>query len=167
MLQTSPKKATLMRQSFKPQLSLGATPIESIVFNARSRDDIPQILSGLQHIYTNESTRSEIFQLLESSLGKDVDFNNGRPGMDLWVLFVLGSLRVGLNCDYDRLHELANEHNTVRAMLGHGGWADEFQYSLQTLKDNITLLTEELLEKINTIVVNAGHILVKKKKTKR
>jgi len=156
-----------MRQTIKTQLALGATPIESIVFNARSRDDIPKILMGLQHIYVNQALRSEILQLLESTLSKKVDFHNGRPGMDLWVLFVLGSLRVGLNCDYDRLHELANEHKTVRAMLGHGSWSDEFQYSLQTLRDNITLLTEEVLEKINVIVVNAGHTLIKKKKTKR
>ena len=36
-----------MRRTFNPQLELGATPIEDIRFNARSRDDIPQLLAFL------------------------------------------------------------------------------------------------------------------------
>ena len=153
-----------MRQSFKPQLELGATPIEAITFNARSRDDIPQILLGLQHIYKEPSLRDAVFDVLHRHLGKEIDFNNGRPGMDLWVLLVLGTLRLGLNCDYDRLHELANEHKTIRSMLGHSDWQEENHYSLQTLKDNVILLTEEMLSDINEIVVSAGHDLVKKKR---
>ena len=109
-----------MRRLFNPQLELGATPIEDIVFNVRSRDDIPQLLRGLQHIYTNLSTREAVFDVLHKNIGPDVSFENGRPGMDLWILLILGTLRLGLNCDYDRLHELANEHKTIRAMLGHG-----------------------------------------------
>lgn len=87
--------------------------------------------------------------------------------MDLWILLVLGILRVGLNCDYDRLHELANEHKTIRSMLGHSDWQEDNQYSLQTLKDNVMLLTEDMLSDINKIAVSAGHGLVKKKKTNR
>jgi len=34
----------------------------------------------------------------------------------------------------DQVQELANEHNTLRRMLGHGDWADETRYNLQTLK---------------------------------
>jgi len=37
-----------------------------------------------------------------------VDSNNGRPGMDLWKILVLGALRLNLSWDYDRLHEMAN-----------------------------------------------------------
>ena len=156
-----------MRQTFTPQLELGATPIEAITFNARSRDDIPQILLGLQHIYIEPELRKAVFEVLCRGISKEIDFNNGRPGMDLWVLLVLGVLRVGLNCDYDRLHELANEHKTIRSMLGHSDWQEDNQYSLQTLKDNVVLLTEDMLSEINEITVSAGHGLVKKKKTKR
>ena len=155
-----------MRRTFNPQLVLGATPIENISFNPKSRDDIPQILRGLQYIYVNRAVRDSVFSILETHISKDVSFKTGRPGMDLWVLLVLGCLRVGLNCDYDRLHELANEHKTVRAMLGHGGWDDLFIYNLQTLKDNVSLLTPEMLYEINQVVVKAGHQLLKKKKKK-
>ena len=152
-----------MRQSFNPQFELGATPIAEIKFNLRSRDDIPKILRGLQFIYGCEATRGAVFDILHKGIGEDVDFNNGRPGMDLWVLLVLGTLRLGLNCDFDRLHDLANEHKTIRAMLGHGGWCDEYQYGLQTLRDNVALLSEEMLQEINALVVKEGHKLVKKK----
>ena len=155
-----------MRRLFNPQLELGATPIEEISFNLRSRDDIPRILRGLQFIYGCSTTRKAVFDVLENHISVDIDFKNGRPGMDLWVLLVLGALRLGLNCDYDRLHDLANEHKTIRAMLGHGDWRDEHLYGLQTLRDNVVLLTEEMLQKINVIVVEAGHVLVKKKTMK-
>ena len=154
-----------MRKNFDPQLELGATAIESIRLNPRSRDDIPKLLYGLQFIYSNPSIRDQIFMVLEDGIGQDIDFNNGRPGMDLWVLLVFGALRLGANCDYDRLHELANEHQTLRAMLGHGNMSEQ-AYGLQTLKDNVRLLTDEMLEKINTLVVEAGHQLVKKKRVK-
>ncbi|MBL4868841.1 MAG: ISNCY family transposase [Pseudomonadales bacterium] len=152
-----------MQRSFNPQLELGAIPIEEIKFNPRSRDDIPQILRGLQFIYTCSTTRQAVFEVLQNHISGDINFDNGRPGMDLWVLLVLGTLRLGLNCDYDRLHDLANEHKTIRAMLGHGDWRDEHLYGLQTLRDNVVLLTEEMLQEINAIIVKAGHALVKKK----
>ena len=151
-----------MRKAFEPQLELGATPIELIKFNPRSRDDIPQLLRGLQFIYNSPALRDSVFEVLERGIGANVSFKNGRPGMDMWVLLVLGTLRLGLNCNYDRLQDLANEHKTIRAMLGHGGWEDEFSYGLQTLRDNVGLLTESMLQEINTIVVKAGHKLVKK-----
>jgi hypothetical protein len=47
-------------------------------------------------------------------------------------------------------------------MLGHASF-DETAYHFQTLKDNVSLLTPELLDEINQVVVAAGHVLVKKK----
>jgi hypothetical protein len=81
--------------------------------------------------------------------------------MALWSIFVCGVIRLNLNIDYDRLHELVNQHNTLRQMLGHGLF-DPTSYHYQTLKDNVALLTPELLDKINQIVIDAGHELVKK-----
>ncbi len=70
-------------------------------------------------------------------------------------------LRLDLNIDYDRLHELVSHHNTIREMLGHGDF-DRSQYHFQTLMDNVSLLTPELLDQINQLVVPAGHVLIKK-----
>jgi hypothetical protein len=52
-------------------------------------------------------------------------------------------------------------------MLGHSSlYEDEYTYPLQTLRDNVRLLTPEILERINEVVVKAGHALVKKKRKK-
>ena len=40
--------------------------------------------------------------------------------MDQWSILVLGTLRLSLNADYDRIQELANQHRTLKMMLGHG-----------------------------------------------
>ncbi len=49
-------------------------------------------------------------------------------------------------------------------MLGHIAWDDEYLYPIQTIKDNVSLFTPEILDKINQVVVKAGHNLVKKKR---
>jgi hypothetical protein len=82
--------------------------------------------------------------------------------MAQWTILVLGVLRLGLNADYDRIHELANEHATLRQMLGVGDWQAHVQFELQTLKDNLRLFTPELLDRINQEVVRAGHQALKK-----
>ena len=63
--------------------------------------------------------------------------------MDLWRILVLGVLKQGLGCDFDRLQDLANNHRTVRAMLAHGDFADDGRYELQTLVDEA--VDEEIL----------------------
>jgi len=102
-----------------PQLSFGQTYIGDIKINLDSRDDIPRILLGLQSVYEDTQTRQVIESILASVLS-DKQINTGRQGMDMWRVFVLGIVRLNLNCDYDRLQELANEHRTLRQMLGHG-----------------------------------------------
>ena len=150
-----------MRVVQNEQMKIGEVDISKINFTLKSRDDIPKILRGLQHIYTTETIRTRIFDLLESRVSPKVDKSNGRPGMTLWNILVCGVIRLDLNCDYDRLLELVNHHDTLREMLGHAAFNDT-TYSLQTLKDNVRLLTPELLDEINQIVVAGGHALVKK-----
>jgi len=155
-----------MRRVENSQLKLGELPIADIKIDLKSRDDIPPLLLGLQYIYTNPELRGKVFSILEEVISPNTDSNNGRPGMEQWKIFVLGVLRLNLNCDYDRIHELANNHKTIRQMLGHATFADDYEYKLQTLKDNISLFTPEILDRINELVVNAGHSLVKKKRPK-
>ena len=82
--------------------------------------------------------------------------------MDLWRILVMGVLRANLNWDYDRLHEMVNHHTTIRQILGHGQVDDGEYYGLQRLKDNLVLLTPEVLGKIDQLVVKAGHAIIKK-----
>ncbi len=153
-----------MREIQASQLNFGAVDISKIEFSKRSRDEMPQLLRGLQYIYMTPEYRDPIFKLLEEKIAPKVSKQNGRPGMELWKILVMGVVRLNLNWDYDRLENEVNYHSQIREMLGHGKYEiPEHVYALQTLKDNVSLLTEDLLDEINAIVVGAGHNLVKKK----
>ena len=133
----------------------------------RSRDEIPKLLLGLQHIYCDKELRQNVFDILKNVIPETVDSKKGRPGMDIWKILVMGTIRLNCNWDYDKLHEIVNNHRTIRQMLGHGMMDDDKTYPLQTLKDNVSLLTPETLDQINTLVVKEGHKLLLKKKTNR
>jgi transposase, IS5 family len=137
--------------------------VDQVKLELNSRDDIPQILGGLQYIFLNPTLREQVLKILDGLFPNEIDLHNGRPGMDMWSIFVMGVLRLNLNCDYDRLHNLVNNHKTIRQILGHGFLDDQHCYYLQTLKDNVSLLTPEMLDQINQVVVKAGHELIKKK----
>ncbi|HJZ12642.1 MAG TPA: ISNCY family transposase, partial [Acidobacteriota bacterium] len=108
-----------MRVVQNSQMQIGEVDISQIKFDPKSRDDIPKILKGLQHLYMNLALRTQIFELLEAEISPKVNKRNGRPGMELWKILVCGVVRLDLNEDYDRLHELVNHHNTIHEMLGH------------------------------------------------
>ncbi len=152
-----------MRTIHDSQLKLGQVDIATLKFDPKSRDDIPQVLKGLQHLYCNKELRKSIFKLLEENIAPNKNKSTGRPGMNLWNIFVMGVLRLDLNWDYDRLHDQVNNHLQIRQMLGHSDLLEPLYYHPQTIKDNVCLLTPELLEKINIEIVNSGHQLLKKK----
>ena len=103
----------VMRRRFEVQLALGKTPIEKVVLPARSRDELPPVLAGLQWIFQTAELNRQIFELLEKKVvgGKKA---TGRPGLDLWHILVLGIVRLALDCDYDRLEHLANYDGLLR-----------------------------------------------------
>ena len=156
-----------MRKIIARQLKLGQVDIPQIQIDLRSRDEIPQLLLGLQAIYKNRALCTQVFTLLEQIIPPTIDTGTGRPGMDMWQILVLGTLRLNGNFDYDKLLEMANEHNTVRQFLGHT--RDEFnqRYALQTLKDNVSLLKPQTLDRINQLVVAYGQRMVKKPSDQR
>ncbi|MCY4226550.1 MAG: ISNCY family transposase [Gammaproteobacteria bacterium] len=61
------------------------------------------------------------------------------------------------------LHELINEHETVRMFLEHSSISNHDQYRLQTVIDNVELLTPELLSEVNRLVAGSGHKAAGKK----
>jgi IS5 family transposase len=154
-----------VRKRFKVQYEMGVKPIERIKIPTKSRDELPPVLRALQEIYTNEELNAAVFDLLESRITeKTGSWRTGRPGMNLWEILVLGVVRLTLDTNYDRLEHIANWDTLVRRLLGVSRFGGEGKlYPLQTLKDNVSLLDEQLLMDINAIVVDFGHQLVKKK----
>ncbi|MCH8020826.1 ISNCY family transposase, partial [candidate division KSB1 bacterium] len=155
-----------MRKRFEIQYELGATPIENLEIPLRSRDEMPPVLRALQYIYTTPELNQRVFEILEAKVlhGKK---KTGRQGMTLWEILVLATVRLARDVDYDALHYMSNSDMNIRGLLGickFGKTARE--YSLQSLKDNIDLLDDEMLEQINDLVVEAGHQLIKKKDEK-
>lgn len=151
-----------MRKIIDDQMKIGEVDISNIKFDLKSRDEIPKLLMGLQSAYCNKEIRSKVFKELANTIPQKTSKTTGRPGMELWKILVFGTLRLNCNWDFDKLKEMADNHATLREMLGHVRWFDTKEYPLQTLKDNISLFTPEVLEKINKIVVDYGHSLKKK-----
>ena len=151
-----------MREVLKSQMKLGEVAIADIEFDIRSRDEIPKLLIGLQAIHDDLDVRNQVFAALRGLVPAKINPRNGRRGMDLWKILVLGTLKLVCNWDYDKLMEIANEHRTLRSMLGHGIVDNDFRYALQTLKDNVSLFTPEILDKVNLIAIGYGHEIVGK-----
>ena len=152
-----------MREVHRSQLQLGEVAIDKIWINPKSRDDIPAVLKGLQHIWCDKALRDQLYALLDEHILPEADRTVGRPGMDLWQILVLGVLKQGLGCDFDRLHELTNHHDTIREFLGHSDFGDKTHYEYQTVVDNVSLLAPELLSAVGRLVVESGHKVAKKK----
>ena len=156
-----------MRKVIEMQSKLWKPDISKIEFDLKSRDEIPKLLIGLQHIHSNRKIREKVFAILEKIIPAGTSRHTGRPGMDLWKILVLGTLRLNCNWDFDKVHEIANNHRSVRLMLEHEETDFKYRYGLQTIKDNVSLLSPEVLDEINEVVVNFGHEVVIGKKDKR
>ena len=154
-----------MRHAFPSQPDLQIIPIEKIRLPLKSRDELPPLLAGLQWIWTHPTLKAEIFALLEVKVlaGKKA---TGRTGMDLWQILVLGVVRLGLDADWDRLEDMANHHLLVRQMLGVSAtpWGEDAKvFGRQTLRDNVALLDDPLLQQINACIAAAGREVFAKK----
>jgi hypothetical protein len=157
-----------MRDVYEIQLSFGCSAIQDIKTDPNSRDEIDKVVLGLQKIITDKNTKDKIIKLLKENISPKLSKNTGRPGMSLWNILVLGIFRQTCNWDYDKLHNMANNHIMLRKLLGHDLYYldDTNHYALQTIKDNVKLLTPKLIDQISDIVVNAGHTFLGEKKTK-
>ena len=150
-----------MRIVESAQFEIGSVDIEQIDIDPKARDDIGTLLMGLRHLYVTPDLRAQVFDLLAAEVKPEVRNDTGRPGLDLWRILVLATLKQGLNCDYDSLVDFANNHILVRQMMGHGML--KTKYKRQTVADNVRLLSPELLAKISLLLVESGQKVAGKK----
>jgi IS5 family transposase len=150
-----------MRKKYEPQIELGAIPIPMIQIPVDKRDELPGILRGLQWIYMTPEVFNPIMDLLSEKIQSEKS-ETGRWGMNLWQILVLGVLRNGLEANFSRLTDLANNHRLIRQMLGVVSLVDEADFHYQTICDNVNHIDGETLRKINIIIASEGGNIFKK-----
>lgn len=154
-----------MRNRFEQQYSLGQRLIEDTPVQVKHKEKLDELIAALKAIYCNPEYNQRVCEVLERRLveGKK---QTGRKGMDLWCIFVLSQVRLYLNMSYDWIFNLANNHLSIRWLMGieteYGFRRKEFSY--QNIYDNVTLLDDEMIKEINSIVLEFGHGQVFKKK---
>ncbi len=149
-----------MRNRRDPKIEFDKIHIENIELNLKSRDDIPALLIGIQHLYRDKSFRLRLFELMdEYILPYIIDLKVDRPDVEMWRILVMGIIKQGLNCRFTYLHDMVNNHNAIRQFLGHTkAWDDGgYQYDYQTIVDNVSLLRPELFVAVNDLIVESGH----------
>ena len=126
---------------------------------------MPPVLVALQQIFVTPELNEKIFLLLEEKISNNKK-KTGRPGMDLWHILVLAIIRHALSTNWDRMEYLSNNDKTLRKIMGihvEKFGMEEIEFPYQTIADNVSLIDEEMLHKINDIVVAYGQKLFKKK----
>ena len=154
-----------MRKRFEQQTKIGVKLISETPIMIKSRDDIPALIMALLVIYNTPEYNDKIFSVLDDCIIGNKK-KTGRNGLSLWQIFVLAQYRLALNLDYDRLHYMTFSDSTLRQLLGietESGF-DRIEISYQRIIDNVHLLTDDAMKKINDIIVDFGHKKVFKKK---
>ena len=149
-----------MRVAFQEQPRLDCPPVDAVPLNLNCRDEIIPILRALQHVYGDIGLRQEILDLIGNDVNADSSADQGRKGLDYWTIMVLAAVRLGCNLDYDKLQDLAEQHRTLRLIMGIGDWEDQTDFDWRRIRDNLCLLRPETIAKINQAIVAAGHKLV-------
>ena len=143
-----------------PEERLDCLPISEVKLNLECRDEIIPILRALQHVYGAAELRRELLALVGKDVNGDTSRKHGRRGMNYWEIAVLAATRLGCNLDYDKLQDLAENHRSLRQIMGIGAWQDdEVDFDWRRIEDNLTKLRPESLQKINALIVKAGHVL--------
>lgn len=148
-----------MRKAFSPQQRLDCLSIAEVELNLNCRDEIIPILAGLQHIYSQPRVRDEILELVARDVNEHSRSDRGREGLDYWHIIVLAAIRLGCNLDYDKLQDLAEQHRTMRQIMGIGDWQKQIDFNWRRISDNICLLKPATIESISHCIVDEAYRL--------
>jgi len=154
-----------MRKRFEQQMTLGRLPIGETPIPTKKRSGaLPGLCAALKEIFITPKWNERVFEILEAKImaGKN---RTGRPGMDLWQIFVLSQVRLCQNISYDELHDLADHHTMIRQIMGieSGFGYEKYEFEYQNIVDNVSLLDDETVQKLNHVIVEFGHEVFKKK----
>ena len=147
----------MVRKHYQSQHRFDCSPVGQVKLNLECRDEIIPILAGLQFLYTNNQLRHKAVKLVAADLNEDSRRDIGRSGMDDWHVVVLAAVRLGCNFDYDKLQDQVENHRSLRSIMGIGDWQDADEFSFRRIRDTLCKLKPETLQKLNQVIVSAGH----------
>jgi hypothetical protein len=148
-----------MRKPFSKQSRLDCRTVLDVELNLDCRDEIIPILAALQRIYSQPDLRDTILDLVARDVNADSRDDCGREGMDYWQILVLAAVRIGCNLNYDKLHDLAEQHRALRHIMGIGDWDEDTSFNWKRIRNNVCLLRPETIEQISHLIVATGHEL--------
>jgi len=159
------KQLQKMRKRFEQQITIGRKLVEDTVIPTAKRNGaLPGLCAALKEIYVTPKWNEQVFEILEKTIYSKNN-NTGRPGMNLWEIFVLSQVRLCQNISYDDLHYIANHDKLIRQIMGVESTfcnVDE-EFTYQRIIDNVGLLDDETVKKLNEIIISLGHDTFKKK----
>jgi len=149
-----------MRKGYSKQQRLDTPPIGQVQLNLECRDRVIPVLRALQHVYSKRDVTDRILDLIADDVNEKSRSDCGREGMDYWHILVLAAVRLGCNFTYDHLHDLAENHTTLRAIMGVGPWDKKTSFTWQRIRDNVCKLKPATIDAISQIIVTEGHGIV-------
>jgi IS5 family transposase len=149
-----------MRKAFARQQRLDCPAVSDLELNLNCRDEIIPILRALQHLYSQPAQRDALLETVATDINGGSSRERGRTGMDYWQVLVLAAVRLGCNLDYDKLQDLAEQHRALRHLMGLGNWDEKTTFDWRRIRDNLCLIRPETIERLNQLIVAAGHELV-------
>lgn len=146
-------------------MSIGTIPIGETKITTKKRSGAyPGLCAALKEIFVTPEWNEKVFEILEGkiTMGKK---RTGRPGMDLWQIFVLSQVRLCKSLSYDDLHHIVNNDHLIRQIMGieRGFGYDRQELEYQNIVDNVSLLDDEMVRELNQVIVEFGHGVFKKK----
>ena len=148
-------------------MTLGRLTISETEIPTKKRSGaLPALCAALKEIFTTPEWNERVFKILEAKITEGKK-RTGRPGMDLWQIFVLSQVRLCQNISYDELHHIADYDALIRQIMGveSGFGYEKYKFEYQNIIDNVSLLDDETVKELNQVIVEFGHGVFKKKET--
>ena len=154
-----------MRKTFEQQFTLGRLLIsETPIPTGKRGGALPKLCAALKEIFITPEWNERVFEILKKriTVGKK---QTGRPGMDLWQIFVLSQVHLCQNISYDELYHIANYDSLTRQLMGveSGFGYEKYKFEYQNIFDNVSLLDDETVRELNHVIVEFEHGVFKKK----
>jgi len=146
-------------------MTIGSMPIGETKITTKKRSGaLPGLCAALKEIFITPKWNERVFEILEAKITEGKQ-QTGRPGMDLWQIFVLSQVRLCQNISYDELHHIANNDHLIRQIMGieRGFGYDRREIEYQNIIDNVSLLDDQAVRELNQVIVEFGHEVFKKK----